>query len=209
MVVKVSTLLAVFFLALAGGNAQKIVKKTLINPESRAFQIDALNCFEVQIGTSRTNEIVIAASIEGEYQKDLLVNVEEEGSNVMISAGFQPNFKNPNDKLSAHKVISIALAISLPENTDVAIFGTTANVIAEGLYKRMSISLSDGDCRMANIGETVQVTTQKGNIFLAAPAGQVDAQSNYGKVLGDSIPMGNSTFRLQAIEGNIHLKRTE
>jgi hypothetical protein len=38
----------------------------------------------------------VAASIDGEYLQDLMVNVAQEGSTVLVSAGFQPNFVFPN-----------------------------------------------------------------------------------------------------------------
>ena len=206
---KVSTVLAVFFLATCLGSAQKIVKKTLVNPESRVFQIDASNCFEVQLGTSNTEEIVISATIDGEYQKDLLIGVEEDGSNVLISAGFQPNFVNPNDKLSAHKVVSVAMDISLPEYTQVTLFGTNANISVTGLYKHLIVSLADGNCILANVSETIEVKTQKGNIFLTAREGKIDAKSNYGDVESEAIPSGDSYYRLHSVEGDIQVKRTE
>ena len=138
-----------------------------------------------------------------------MIGVEEDGSNVLISAGFQPNFVNPNDKLSAHKVVSIAMDISLPEYTQVTLFGTNANIIVTGLYKHLNVSLADGNCRLANVSETIEVKTQKGNIFLTAREGKIDAKSNYGDVINEAIPSGDSYYRLHSVEGDIQVKRTE
>src|SRR5680860_651094 len=108
--------------------AQKIVKKTIINPKIEAITLDVTNSFELSVETAPGNEIMVEAAIDGEYSNDLLVNVKESGNTLLVNTEFQPNFKKPNDKLSAHKVISIALKVLLPERKRVTIFGTGCNV---------------------------------------------------------------------------------
>ncbi|HZJ21404.1 MAG TPA: hypothetical protein VFD35_13780, partial [Pricia sp.] len=91
--------------------AQKIVKKTIINPKIEAITLDVTDSFELSVETAPGNEIMVEAAIDGEYSNDLLVNVKESGNTLLVNTEFQPNFKKPNDKLSAHKVISIALKV--------------------------------------------------------------------------------------------------
>lgn len=188
---------------------QKQLKKTLVNLESKSVQIDAKNSFKIDLSTTEGNEIVVDAKIDGEYHKDLIVKIEEDGSNVLISSGFQPNFINPNDKLSAHKVISIELKISLPKLMDVQLFGTRTNVAVEGLYRRLKIDLADGICSLFDPGENIAVKTQRGDIYLKTSSGTIDATSNYGKVIGKPLPSGNTLYTLQSVEGNIHLSKIE
>ena len=76
------------------------------------IQFNTANCFKVELGTSLGNEINIEAEIDGEYVKDLDLKVRTIGSTILVEAGFAPNFENPNDKLSAHKVVSITLKLS-------------------------------------------------------------------------------------------------
>ena len=207
MYVRACTFASVFILTLA--HSQKVVKKTLTNPKSKAFEIDAAHCYQVNLSTTDHTEIMVLATIDGEYQKDLLATIKEEGSNVIIRAGFSPNFIDPNDKLSAHKAIAIALDISLPKNVDVAVFGTQANIAVKGLYKNLTIQLSDGDCWLDQVGETVMVKTQKGNIYLRAKSGQIKAKSKYGKVYGKAAPFGGTTYELYSVQGDIHLISTK
>ena len=159
--------------------------------------------------TARTKQVQVEASIEGEYSKDLLISIEEEGTTVRISAGFHPNFINPNDKLSAHKVVSIALQITVPEFKDVSIFGTNSNVEIEGKYQNLDVKLSDGRCKLNNVSEMVEVTTQKGDIWLSADSGAILAESAYGQVENDQIPKGQNQYTLKTVEGNIHLRKTK
>ncbi|WP_420320681.1 hypothetical protein [Flagellimonas sp.] len=201
-------LLSLCFSSFANLQAQKLVKKTLSNA-TEYIQIDAEFCYQVNLLTSKTDEVVVEASIEGEYAKDLVVTIEEEGATMMISTRFQPNFINPNDKLSAHKVISIALDVNLPEYKDVFLYGTNTNLSATGRYKKLKVKLSDGRCTLVDVGEEVEVTTQKGDIIVIAPSGNIRAQSTYGKVFEEDIPHGDNQFTLNTIEGEIHLKKTK
>lgn len=200
-------LLSFFFLVELQG--QKLVKKAFIGPRTEYIQIDAANCYTLTMNTAQTNEVDVSASIEGEYAKDLLVSIEEEGTTVRISAGFHPNFINPNDKLSAHKVISIALEITVPQYKNVSVFGTHSEVQAEGKYTDLNIKLSDGRCILRNVSEAVQVNTQNGDIWLTALSGNVLAESAYGEVEQNQIPKGNNQYMLKTVEGNIHLRKTK
>lgn len=200
-------LLGFFFLAQLQG--QKLVKKAFVGPRTEFVQIDAQNCYTIKLSTTTANEISVAASIEGEYAKDLLVSIEEEGSTLRISADFQPNFTNPNDKLSAHKVISVALQITVPYYKNVSVFGTKSEVQVEGNYKNLNIKLSEGRCVLENVSEKVEVATQSGDIWLTTSDGHILAESSYGNVEHNPIPKGNNQYVLKSIEGNIHLRKTK
>ncbi len=196
-----------FFLVQVQG--QKLVKKAFIGPRTQSIQIDSQYCYHVDLQTAKTKEVQVEASIEGEYAKDLLISIEEKGTTVRISADFQPNFINPNDKLSAHKVVSIALHITVPQYKNVSIFGTNSNVEVEGKYQNLDVTLSDGRCALNKVSETVEVTTQKGDIWLNAENGNIIAESTYGQVENDPIPKGHNQYILKTVEGNIHLRKTK
>ncbi|WP_254774794.1 hypothetical protein [Flagellimonas zhangzhouensis] len=190
-------------------HGQKLVKKAFLDPRTETIQIDAEYCYRIDVKTSKDKELHVSASMEGEYADDLLISIEESGTTAMVSADFQPLFVNPNDKLSAHKVVSIALEVQVPEYKNVQIFGTNSNVYAQGNYHKLNITLADGMCALENVAESVEVSTQEGDITLSAPSGDIIAESNYGKVESNSIPKGNNQFILRSVEGNIYLKKTK
>ena len=203
-------LLFVFvFFALMHVHAQKLVRKAFIGPRTETIQIDARYCYRIDLKTEPTDEVHVSASMEGEYAKDLLVSIEQNGTTALISADFQPLFVDPNDKLSAHKVVSIALEISVPEYKSVDVFGTNTNLYVTGAYEDLNVTLSDGRCTLENVSEFVQVTTQKGDILLIVPSGTIDAKSAYGDVKKETIPFGYNQFVLKTIEGNIFLTKTK
>lgn len=200
--------LMVFF-TLVTVHAQKLVRKAFIGPRTETIQIDAQYCYRIDLKTTDSDEVQVYASMEGEYAKDLLISIEQSGTTAMISADFQPLFTNPNDKLSAHKVVSIALEVTVPAYKSVDVFGTNTNLYASGVYRELNVALSDGRCTLENISESVQVTTQKGDIVLSTASGNIVAESVYGNLSKESIPSGDNQFVLKTIEGDIILKKTK
>lgn len=197
------------FFSLLHVHGQKLVKKALINEGITSVQIDSQYCYRVNLSTAKTNEIHVAASMEGEYSNELLISIEEKGTTVFISSGFQPNYSNPNDKLSAHKVISIKMDVIVPEQRSVALYGTSSNVLVEGIYKNLKVQLNDGRCTLQNVKGKVEVLTQKGDILASTTSGNIIAESQYGTIASEEIPQGPTEYILNTITGNIHLKKTK
>lgn len=196
-------------IALNSISAQKVINKSLMDSSISYVQVDASNCFKVAIETHATDEVVVEAIIDGEYQKDLVLNVNEEGNSVSVSAGFRPNFENPNDKLSAHKVVSIALEITIPEKKNVRVFGTNANVLAMGSYEELKISLNDGICHLKKVVGSAYITGQSGNIIVESRSAEITSSSKYGKIGKNQIPTGDTKYQLNTVSGDISFKRIE
>ncbi|MFK5973921.1 MAG: hypothetical protein QM485_11680 [Flavobacteriaceae bacterium] len=188
--------------------SQKIVKKSILNPSTSFIQIDLNNCFNIHLETLETNEMLVEAIIDGEYKEDLMLNVKEEGSTVLISAGFQPNFVPLNDKLSAHKVVSISLKVFLPRYKTVQLFGTNCNVFVSGAYQNLKVSLNDGQCTLFEVSELVEVITQSGNIFVNSTGATISASSKYGTIIKEQLPAGGDQFMLSTTTGNIRIKKS-
>ena len=188
--------------------SQKIVKKSILNSSTSFIQIDLNNCFNIHLETLETNEMLVEAIIDGEYKEDLMLNVKEEGSTVLISAGFQPNFVPLNDKLSAHKVVSISLKVFLPRYKTVQLFGTNCNVFVSGAYQNLKVSLNDGQCTLFEVSELVEVITQSGNIFVNSTGATISASSKYGTIIKEQLPAGGDQFMLSTTTGNIRIKKS-
>lgn len=189
--------------------AQKVVKKAIVNPEIAFVNIDVTNCYRLTLDTAFGNEMVLEATIDGEYKQDLVLNSEQKGHTMHVSGGFQPIFKNPNDKLSAHKVISIALKVFIPESKSVTIYGSNCNVTVSGNYRKLKITLNDGKCILNNISESVAVITQSGDISVYTKGAEVKVNSKYGRVQSDEIPVKDDRYDLTSITGNITIRKTE
>lgn len=204
-----TVLFLILFLSAQLVLSQTLVEKTLVDSAIRFIEIDASDCFDIKIETIPGNEMQIEAKIDGEYHKDLLLNIFESGKTLQVSTSFQPNFVNPNDKLSAHKVISIALHIFLPKHKNVNLNGTSCNVFATGIFNNLNVSLNDGQCSLNRISEEVTVRTQSGDISIEESAATILAKSKYGQVDVNTIPEGDNSYVLKSVTGNIRLIKTE
>jgi len=190
-------------------NAQKVVKKSVLNPETSYILINAANCFKIDLSTTSSKEIVVEALIDGEYRNDLLVKIEEDGPSITVSTGFHPDFVKPNDKLSAHKVISISLQLQIPENMKVRLIGTNTNVYAKGNYKDLKVTLDDGSCNIHSINGTVRAITRSGDIHVRSKEANIVTKNSFGSITENNIPMGTNDFNLITTTGNIYLNKTE
>nr|WP_299386775.1 hypothetical protein [Allomuricauda sp.] len=188
---------------------QKIIRKALLDTQTEYIQIDCNFCYQLVLRTAGSGEVRVEANMEGEYAQDLLVSMEEKGNTMVISPGFQPNFTNPNDKLSAHKVISISLSITVPEFRNISVFGTNSHVDVQGSFQKLAVKLSNGRCSLRDVSGTAEVETQKGDILLVADNGNIVAESAYGKVFTEQIPLGDNQYFLKTVEGIIQLKKTK
>lgn len=151
----------------------------------------------------------VEAVIDGEYKQDLGVKLGQEGDTFFVSSGFQPLFHNPNDKLSAHKVVSIALEVKVPEYLQVVVFGKSCNVNASGNYRSLSISLNDGYCKLNEVGETVKVETQSGPIDIIAAAATVTTNNKFGATHLENLPKSDVHYNLSTVTGDIRVRKTE
>ncbi|MCJ7466401.1 MAG: hypothetical protein MUO53_06870 [Maribacter sp.] len=190
-------------------HGQKIIKKTILNPNISLIQIDANNCYEIRIKTAKSEELSIEAVIDGEYNKDQLVSLRQQGAGILIETGFQPNFIAPNDKLSAHKVISISLTIRLPEDKNVEVFGTNSTVRITGTYENLKVVLDDGRCYLEQVSRSAVISTKSGDIIANCAEGTINALSKYGTVHRDSIPQGKNYYSLTSTTGNISIHKTK
>ncbi|WP_424499075.1 hypothetical protein [Robiginitalea sp.] len=193
------------FTMLAGGClfGQKQVNKTLLNPEIQAISIDGTLAYEVELLTESSQEVSVEARMEGEYGTDLMVLFRESGTTLFIETRFGPNFKMPNDKLGAHKVISVRLKITLPEHQNVFLSGASCQVTTSGVFRDLDIVFNDGGCNLAHQAENTEVTTGSAPITAHLKSGVVDAQSKYGSVFLEPIPLGDHHLKLYSTRGDI------
>lgn len=202
-------LILILFLLAGFLHAQKQVAKSLYAKDITYLLVDANNAYRVNLSTNNSGTIRVSALSEGEYQSVLALHVDKEGATAKVATGFQPSFQFPNDKLGAHKVISVSLEISLPQGIEVKVYGKSSNVRATGLFRNLEVVLSDGNCSLEDVKGTVKVQTQQGDISLQAAEGVVDAESRYGKTEPHEFPEGDNLFFLRTISGHISLFKKE
>ena len=205
--IKKSVLLFLLCAVFQSAHAQRIIEKSLVNKHARFFYIDSSLAYEVLLVTNKSHEISIRAIVEGEYQNGIMLNVQESGSDLFISTSFSPEFRIKNDKLSAHKVISVKLEIAVPEKHSVLLKGNYTNLNAKGLFKLLEVDLEEGSCYLDQTSGDIRVNTKSGEIVLESNKGYVEAASQYGSVETDQLPLGEAVYKLNSTSGNIRVIR--
>ncbi len=192
-------------LAFSFSFGQKVIHKSFIEEGVDQIFIDAKDSFEVVLETTDSNSLTIKAEIEGEYSPNQLVNVFTNRNLLTIQPSFNAGFVMPNDKLSAHKVLSVSLYIEIPEQFKVKLVGNSTNTDVHGSYKELLVELNDGNCTLNQVGTMASVHTIKGSIKAFVSSATIDAKSTYGNLISDSIPLGKNQLNLESKTGSIHL----
>ena len=203
LLLKGSVLLLFLFFGASHGYGQKRVTKTLVNPEITAINIDGNLAYRVVLETADTREVSVEARMDGEYQRELLVNFREEGNTLYLETRFSPEFRFPNDKLGAHKVVSVSLKVTLPQDRQILFTAGSCEVSASGRYRDLKIVFNDGLCDLSHSAENTEVRTGKAPIVARLHSGVVEAESRYGEVHLDPIPEGGHHLILYSTEGDI------
>lgn len=191
--------------------AQKKLMQSYSNPNITGIYVNSNEIFEIRLKAQPVSEITVTTLIEGEtFESSLLQTVIEDGI-LKITTGRTPDFVPYNDKLSAHKVLSIVLEIALPEGLDIDIYSTLAGVDGKGRFGQVQMNLGRGGCRMEEFRfrESAQINTLAGSINIATITTPVTAQSRNGTVvIPNEFPAGEGLM-LQSIQGDITVRKSE
>lgn len=184
--------------------AQKKAEQTFDIEGIQAIEIDSDLIFKITMHTQPVTSIQLNTVVDGETYASTLVNAKVVDDRLEIRTGRTPDFTPFNDKLSAHKVLSIELEMIIPENMDVDIKSTLAEVHLGGLYGKLQIDLGRGGL----IGRGVRfrksvINTISGNITLALTQANVIAGSRNGIVKVAGIFNDGPLCVIQSIHGNI------
>ncbi len=188
---------------------QKTVSKSYPIAFDTLIQIDTDKCYQAEISAYDGETVIVETRMDGEYAEALSVNITENGNTLWIGTDFNPEFTLPNDKLGAHKVVSVSLNVRIPAHRDIQVFGTSCNVVLSGEFNAVDVVLNDGSCTLNQVARHVKVNTQSGHIRLNSLRGEIKALSHYGQILQEEIPQGEKDFDLETVSGDITLQRTK
>ena len=205
---KTTFYIAIFFFVFQL-QAQKVIEKEIDLQNISSVVINGNQIFKIRINTNTTKTISVQAKFEGEYNEDIVLLAEKVDSKLSISTKFQPLFVSHNDKLSAHKVISIELSISLPEYLNIWIQSDLASVIVLGQYSNLRIELVNGNCKVDSFFGNAIINTIHGAINVSSDDAKVVAHTKNGILKQDKLKSGKKTLNLNSINGNITVTKTE
>lgn len=189
--------------------AQKVVEKTIDAKGIATIVIEGDDVFNIKITSKPVKTITLKTKSEGEYSEDVVVLTSVKQDSLIISSAFQPLYVNHNDKLSAHKVLSIEAELTVPKNYNVYLKSKIANAEVIGNYKMLILELSQGNCSLKSFTGNAIVNTIEGQIILNTNYARVDAYTKTGVVTREEITSGNNEIKLNSVNGNISITNTK
>ncbi|MEH6408043.1 MAG: hypothetical protein V7767_12240, partial [Leeuwenhoekiella sp.] len=124
-------------------------------------------------------------------------------------SGRMPDFEAIDDKLAAHKVISVVLTIKIPENFELWVDSALASVWANGTFNFINCNLTGGDCRLKNFRGSGIVNTITGNIYVNTFDSEIVAHSRNGNLTIDNMAGATNNLKLTSIDGDISVTQSK
>ncbi|MDX1278041.1 hypothetical protein [Oceanihabitans sediminis] len=200
-------ILSLFFTFIS--QAQSVSEKIIVAADITSIQIDGNSMFKIEVESKPVDEISIQSRVEGENNAGYILVTEIKNETLYIAVKKQPSFKNANDKLSAHKVISIELFLVFPENKELSIVSDIASVDLKGIYKKAVVSLFNGNCNFHSFRGNAKINTIDGNVYLETNYAKITAHSKNGKIEKEKIVAGEHVISTKTINGNIRLTKSQ
>ena len=189
--------------------AQKTIERSIQANQIQTINVDANKSFEIFVESSSTKTITVRVEIEGEYSEQMVLLTETLERELKISTDFQPLFEIPDNKLNAHKVLSIIIRLTVPENLNVIISSDIGSVNITGSYNTLTAQLNHGHFVATNFQGSALVNSIEGNITIASNFASVEISNKNGNVIQEDIVPGPNKLLLNTLNGNITVLKTK
>jgi len=183
--------------------AQNVLEKTIQATGIEMISIDGDQVFSIAISTSKTDEIKVKSTLDGEYQNDYQMVITEKDNTLKLRLEHLSFGDIPDDKRNAHKVIAAVLQMEVPENLSLTIKSDIGSVYLKGNFKSCYVALLEGQCDFVGTAETATINTLDGDINVITESAAIQAHSNHGKITVDDFSNEISIWKLESINGNI------
>ncbi len=199
-----------FFLFLGNAFSQKVIEREFNALEITTIEINSEIIYHIKITSEKTEQIKIKTQVEGENYENVVLGIIEENNTLQIKTSFTPFFEAKNDKLAAHKLISIEMELIVPESMAVKIEASVASVEIFGKYKAVSVLLENGNCSLTNFKGNAMLKTKQGFITVYASKETLGiAVSKKGAVVNElsksNVKSLKHRIEAESFKGNISL----
>ncbi|KAA3625118.1 MAG: hypothetical protein DWP94_01985 [Flavobacterium sp.] len=190
--------ISLILLSTPGLFAQKKMEKQWDATWIDTLWISSDQVYNVKVKSGANRSIALLTRVEGEYFESVTVDTKIVDRTLKIGTGFSPYFKPKNDKLAAHKVLSIEMTVQVPEDLAVVIRSNTASVRFEGVVSFLETSLDKGNCELLGFRGNARLYSISGNITVVA-------LTNVG---GRAVSEEGSLFNELELEGAYFIEAT-
>lgn len=175
----------------------------------RKIVLSSDEIYNIRIRRGQNKEIKITTDTEGEYYNQIKLDVETKAETLFLNSRYPEILQSGYDKLSAHKVFSMEVALIIPEGMVVEINSNVASVFLKGAYERVLIQLKTGSCYLEDFAGNAVINTYDGNILGSAQSINPEATSRHGTVEVPQSAAGIHKMVLTSINGDIKLTETK
>ncbi len=190
---------------------QKDLSRTYLSEGVENIVIDGNGVHSLNIVAANVEEISVQVHLEGETSEEIVIKEQLEGNKLELGFGSWPLAKTYNDKLSAHKIVSVVVIVSIPENKFVSITSNTTAVFAEGNFGFLYVAIEDAACVLKNFNGDANLTTNYGIIQVSVKNNTTvgEAKTTYGALQNRLKNTGIYTIYAESIHGDITLQQTQ
>ena len=183
--------------------AQKDTREIIEAENIEKININTDEVYLISIISTETSQIRIKTHSEGEYFNDILLKSSISGKEFTITTEYPQKLAGGYDKLSAHKVFSLEIALEIPLGMQLTVNSNIASLKTNGSFDSIFAQLKDGFCNLQDFSGNAVINTFSGNITVETSSGLIEANSRNGEVdIPDFLP-GRNPLKLTSIEGNI------
>ena len=114
--------------------SQKVVEKQLDASEIKRLIITSNMINTLSITSEETDQITIVNKVVGEGYENVIVTTSAENNTLKIGTSYSPYFIPENDKLAAHKVISVDMMLTIPDFLYVEVETSIASINVTSMH---------------------------------------------------------------------------
>lgn len=206
---KLKTTILLLLIAITSVCAQKSTEKIWNADVINTIVIDGENVFNITVSNSPSNTILLKVKIEGEHANQLVMVDSIVNKQLYISSSFQPLFVKDNDKLSAHKVMSVEYQLLVPKNIKLEIKSNIGSVDLVGTYPSVFIELNQGNCNLKQFLGNASINTVNGDINIETDHAKVEAFTKTGQITLTQFKFLKFNLNCHTINGDIKITKTE
>jgi hypothetical protein len=190
--------------------SQKLVEKRLDATRFERLIISSEIINTLTITSEATNQITIVNKVVGENYENVIVTTSEENKTLKIGAIYSPYFNAKNDKLAAHKVMSIDIELTIPNFLIVEVYTPISSINVRGNYSNLHAYLENGNCHLINFFGNASIKTKNGDIDVHAKENVSGrAFSTNGTVVNYLPGKAKYTIIAESRDGDISLQQTK
>jgi hypothetical protein len=206
---RIFCIVAILFLS-SEINAQKTVQKQWEGSAVDTILISSDEIYSVRINSEATENITLTTRVEGEFSESIIVKEFISGRTLQIDLGVSPYFNPKNDKLAAHKVISVEMTLVIPNRLAVIVHSMNASVNANGSIRFLETALENGHCVLSNFKGDARLFSSSGDIFAATQPGVGGRGiSKNGQLKNELTLEGDYFIEARSLNGSVSLVRQE